>query len=165
MLTDRHVQRHDADPVGLPQLLQYPVEVSVLAVQTTHDDDAWGFSVLELRPDRLGAHLDAGRRIHENNRAVGDAEGRVLIAGEVGEAGGVDEVDLRAVVREGGECHVDRDVALLLFRVGVQDARAVIDLAEASRRPDRVEEGFDEARLSRSAVADDGHVSDLRGLR
>ena len=42
---------------------------------------------------------------------------------------------------------------------------AVVDFAEARRRADGVEDGLDEARLARSPVADDGHVSDLRGLR
>jgi hypothetical protein len=71
-----------------------------------------------------------------------------LVAGEIGVTGSVDEVDLRAFVRERGEGHVDSDVPLLLFGIGVQDARAVIDLAEASRRPDRMEEGFHETRLA-----------------
>jgi len=54
--------------------------------------------------------------------------------------------------------HVDGDVPFLFLGVGVQNAGAVIDLAEAVRRPDRMEEGLDETRLSRSSVADDGHV-------
>ena len=89
----------------------------------------------------------------------------MLVAGEVGEAGGVDEVDLGAVVGERGESHVDGDVALLLLGIGVQDAGSVVDLAETTGRPDRMEEGLDEAGLSRSSMADDGHVSDLCWLR
>ena len=89
----------------------------------------------------------------------------MLVAGEVREPGRVEQVDLDAVGGEGREGHVDRDVALLLFGIGVEDARAVVDFAEARRRADGVEDGLDEARLARSPVADDGHVSDLRGLR
>jgi hypothetical protein len=165
VLSDGDVQRDDADPVSLAELLEHPVEVGVLAVQTTRDDDPGSPSFLELRPDRLRADLHPGGRVDEDYRGVGDAEGRMLVAGEVREAGGVDEVDLRALVRERRERDVDGDMSFLLFRVGVQDAGAVIDLAEASRRPDRVEEGLDEARLARSSVADDGHISDLRRLR
>ncbi len=68
--------------------------------------------------------------------------------------------DLRAFVRERGERHVDGDAALVLLGIGVEDAGPVIDLAEAGRRPDEVEQGLDEGCLAGAAMAGDGHVPD-----
>ena len=165
VLSDGNMERDDPDAVGLSELLQDPVKVGVLAIEAADYQDPRGSSFFELRPDRLRPDLNAGRGVHKHDRGVGDAKGSVLVASEVRIARGVDEIDLRALVRERGEGHVDGDVPLLLLGIRVQDAGAVIDLAEASRRPDRVEEGLDEARLTRSSMADDGHISDLRGLR
>ena len=165
VLADWHVQRHHAVAVRLAELLQYSIEVGVLAVEPADDDDARRFGRLKLRPHRLGADLDARGGVDEDDGGVRNAKPGVLVAGEVGKTRRVDEVDLDAVVGEGGQRHVDGDVPFLFLGVGVQNAGAVIDLAEAVRGPDRMEEGLDETRLSRSSVADDGHVSDLRGLR
>ncbi len=165
VLPDRHMQRHHADAVRLAELAKDLVEVGVLPVETRDDDDPRRVRLFELRPHRLRADLDAGGRVHQDDRGVRDAERGVLVAGEVREPGRVEQVDLDAVGGEGREGHVDRDVPLLLFGIGVEDARAVVDLAEARRRAHGMEDGLDEARLARSPVADDGHVSDLRGLR
>jgi len=100
VLADGHVERHDADPVGLAQLLQHPVEIGVLAVEPADDHDARRFGFFELRPHRLRADLDPSGGVDEDDRGVGHAEPGVLVAGEVGEAGRIDEVDFDAVVGE-----------------------------------------------------------------
>ena len=165
VLTDGHMQGNDAGAVGLAKLPQDLIEIGVFAIQPPDDDDPWGLVLFELGPDRLGPDLHAGRCVDEHDGRVRDPQRGVLIAREVRVAGSVEEVDLDAVGGERRDRHVDRDVTLLLFRIRIQDARAVVDLPESVRRSDRMEEGFDEARLSRSTMADDGHVSDLRGLR
>jgi len=162
---ERHVQGYYADAVGLAELPENLVKVGVLPIEAADDHYARRLVLLELGPDGLRADLDPGGRIDKDDRGIRDPQRGVLVAGEVGVTGRVDEVDLRALVRERREGHVDGDVALLLFRIRVEDAGAVVDLAETRRRADRMEDGLDEARLARSAVANDGHISDLRGLR
>ena len=92
-----------------------------------------------------------------------DAQSGAPIAGEVGEARGVEQVDLRAFVGEGRERHVDGDAALVLFRIGVEDAGPVIDLAKPGRRADEVEQCLDERGLAGAPVAGDRHVPDAVG--
>ena len=165
VLAQRHVQRHHPDAIGRAQLPEHRVEVGVLAVEAPDDDDPRHPGPLELGPNELRPDLHSGGGVHEDERGVRDTQGRPLVAGEVGVPRRVEEIDLRALVRERRERHIDGDVAFLLFGVGVQDARALVDLAEARRRPERVEDRLDQTRLPRSAMADDGHISDLRGLR
>src|SRR4029077_10089479 len=100
VIADRYVQRHHADPVSLAKLLEHAIEVRALAIEAPRDADSRRLRLVELRPPRLGADLPAGGGVNEHDRGVGNAERRVLVAGEVGEAGSVDEIDLRALVRE-----------------------------------------------------------------
>src|SRR2546428_13566165 len=37
VLSNEHVQRHDADPVGLSKLLQHPAQVAMLAIEDSPD--------------------------------------------------------------------------------------------------------------------------------
>ena len=159
----RHVKRHDGDAIGVAESLQDVVEVGVLAVEPPDDHDPRCLGLLELVPDRLRAHLDAGGRVDEDERRVGDPQRGVLIAREVGEAGRVEEVELRAFVGKRGEGHVDRDAALVLLGVGVEDARAVVHLAEASRGADEMEQGFHERGLAGTAVTGDRDVANAVG--
>ena len=53
------------------------------------------------------------------------------VADEVGVAGGVDDVDLDALVRDGGEREVDRHLALDLLGVVVEVAVLLVHAAES----------------------------------
>ena len=161
VLPDGHVERHDPDAVRLAKLAEDLVEVGVLAVEPADEEDARRPPRLELVPRDLRAHLDPRGRVDEHDRGVRDPHPGALVGGEVRVAGRIDEVDLHALVREGGEGHVDGDVALLLLGIGVEDARRVVHLAQARGRADSVQERFDEARLAGAAVTDDDDVADL----
>ena len=161
VLSDRHVKRDDADAVSLAQLAQDLFEVGVLAVEPADDHYTRCLVIVELAPDELRADLDPGGRVDHDDRRVRHAHGCMLIAGEIEEARRVEQVDLRAVVREGCDRGVDGDAAFLFFGVRVEDACRVIDLAEAVRGADGVEQALDEGRFPRSAVPHDPNIADL----
>lgn len=164
VLADGHVQRDDADAVGLAQLLQHLLEIRVLSIKAADDHDPRRLVRVELRPDELRADLDPRRRVDDHERRVRHAQRRVLVAGEVEETGSVEEVDLDTFMRERGKRDVDGDAALLFFRICVEDARRVIYLAEPVRGADGVEQALDEGRFPRSAVPHDRNIADLLGM-
>src|SRR5262249_13379688 len=80
---------------------------------------------------------------------------------EVGVPGGVEEVDLRAVVPERDVLREDRDPALALERVAVEHALLhLLVRAEEARRQDHL---VDERGLAMVDVRDDRHVAERGG--
>jgi hypothetical protein len=73
-------------------------------------------------------------------------------------AGGVDDVDLRAVVAAGGVLGENRDAPLAL-EAGVQHALGC--LLVRGERPGLPQQRIDERRLAVVDVRDDGDVSDV----
>ena len=114
-------------------------------------------------PHDLGLHLDALDRGHHEHREVGGTQRGGDVADEVGVPGGVDHVDLVAVVLERGDGQRHRDPPPRLLGVEVGDGVAVLDLAETGDRPGGEEQRLGERRLARSAVAHEGDVADLLG--
>jgi len=49
----------------------------------------------------------------------------------------------------------------LLFRIGIEDARPIVDLPQPARDPHLMEERLHEGRLACTTVPDDGDVPDL----
>ena len=123
---------HEAGAERGLQLVEHAVEVGprlVLLVDEHEPRDAGGDA---LRPRRLGADLDAVDGADDEHGEVGDGQRGVEVAGEVGVAGRVDEVDLvRLAVgrlpleRRDGERQRHR--ALQLLGLGVADRRPVLD--------------------------------------
>ena len=118
----------------------------------------------------LGADLDAVDGADDEHGEVGDRQGGVDVAGEVGVAGRVDEVDLvgLAVARrplERGEGQRQRHRPLDLLGLGVADRGPVLDPPRPDDHAGPQEQRLDQRRLAAAAVADDGDVADLLGRR
>jgi len=157
------VQRHHLDAVRLAQLLQHVVEIGILSVEASDHDDPRRLRLLELIPNGLRADLHPCGRVDQDDRGIGHAQSGMTVAGKVGEPRGVEEVDLGAVVGERGEGHVDGDAALVLLGIGVEDARAVVHLAQTCRGADEMEQRLDERGLAGAAVTGDRDVADALG--
>ena len=82
-------------------------------------------------PHDLGLHLDALDGAHHEHGQVGDPQGGLDVAHEVGVARGVDEVDLVALPLERRDGQRERDAPLLLLGVEVAHGGAVLDPADA----------------------------------
>ena len=170
LLAERQLERHEPGPEALLQLGEDAVEVGarlVLLVDEDHARDAGGDAA---GPRRLGADLDAVDRAHDEHGEIGDRQRGVEIAGEVGVARRVEEVDLvRLAVgglpleRRHGERQRHR--ALQLLGLGVADRRAVLDPPRPRQHAGAQQQRLGERRLAGPAVADDGDVADLVGGR
>ena len=126
-------------------------------------------------PRRLGSDLDAVDGADHEHRQVGDGEGGADLAGEVGVAGGVEEVDLvRRRLAGGrigrlplqwGDGQGDRHLALDLLRLGVTHGRALVGAPRPWEHAGPVEQRLGERGLAATAVADEDDVSYTVGRR
>ena len=98
--------------------------------------------------------------IHQQHDAVDDLEGALHFAAEIAVAGGVDDVDLDAVIADAGDLGEDGDAALALQVVGVHDALDVLFVGAEDAA--LVEHGVDQRGLAVVDVRDDGDVANVR---
>ena len=132
-------------------------------VELGDDDGARHADGGALLPEHLGRAVDAVDGGHDEQRGVGGAQPGAQVADEVGVAGGVEQVDLDAVVLERRQREGDRALLAVLGLVEVADRRAVLDPSGPGDGPGRDEQGLDQRRLARSGVADQHDVADLSG--
>ena len=86
--------------------------------------------------------------VHEQDGRIGRCEAFHDLGGEVGVAGGVDELDPSSLVLEARDRKAQRLPALLLFRLVVQAGRAVVDATEPRDRPGVEEKALRQRRLA-----------------
>src|SRR5581483_4535725 len=98
------------------------------------------------------------RGVDKEHDAVDHAQGTLDFTAEVGVAGGVDDVDLLAFVKDGGVFGKDGDAALALELVGVHDALGEVLIG--AKGAGLAEELIDEGGLSVVDVGNDGDVAD-----
>ncbi len=99
------------------------------------------------------------RGVDDHDRGVGNAPAQRVGHRRSRGIRSVEEIDLGPVMSERGERDVDRDAALLLFRIGIEDAGRVIDLAEAVRAPTAWSMLSTRVVFPRSAVPHDRHIA------
>ncbi len=122
-------------------------------VDDDHDGQARRDGVLQHE-----ARLGHGtlERVDEQKRAVGHAQHALDLAAEVGVAGGVDDVDLDALVLDRDVLGQDGDAALALLVVGVEDA--VLHLLVGAERVGGAQQLVAQRRLAVVDVGNDGDV-------
>ncbi len=112
----------------------------------------------------LEARLDAARRIHHEQRAVGGREAGDHLGDEVRVAGRVDERDPRRVVLERRDREAQRLLALLLLGLVVEVGRAVVDATETRDGAGAKEELLGERRLAAAGVAGQDDAPEVGGI-
>ncbi len=116
-------------------------------------------------PGELRTHWDGAARSDHEHRGVRRGECCRKLAGEVLEAGNVDEVDAVAVPVEVSQRRTDAHRAALLLRLVVEDGGALLRRAHPRGRPGDVEERLAQGRLAVVAVADHSDGPDSVGRR
>jgi hypothetical protein len=116
----------------------------------------------ELRLEGLGEDVAGLRQgtfggVDEEHDAVDHLEGALDLAAEIGVAGSVDDIDLLAVVEDGGVLGEDGDAALALELVGVHDA--VGQGFVGAKGSCLAQELIDEGGLAVVDVGDDGDIA------
>ena len=136
-------------------------QVHALGVELVDDDgarQAEGGGLLEHLPRR---RLDAVHRRHHDDRRLDRGEGFEGGADEVGGAGGVEDVEVLAVVVGVEDVGVDAEVVIVLLVVGVGDRRPVVHAPEPVDRVGVEEEGVGEGGLARGPVPHECNVADV----
>ena len=114
-----------------------------------------------LLPELLGLDLDTFDGAHDEDGEVGDAQGRVHLALEVGVAGGVDDVDLVALPLDGCEGQGQGLSPLLLFGIEVADGAAIFHATQALNGAGLQEERLGQGRLTGAPMTNQHDVADL----
>ena len=114
--------------------------------------------------ERLGEHEPRLRhrpfgRVDQHQRPVGHPQHALDLAAEVGVAGRVDEVDLHALVVDGDVLGQDRDAALALQVVGVEDA--IADELAGAELAALAQQAIDQRGLAVVDVGDDGDITNV----
>ncbi len=97
LLAERHLDRGHSLAERLPELVQGPLERGPVAVELGHDDRPGNPFLARRPPHQLRGDLDAVHGGDHEQGEVGGPQRRPGVTGEIGVAGGVDEVDDVAV--------------------------------------------------------------------
>ena len=139
-----------------------PVERGALLVELVDEDHPGDAQLLGEPPDVLGLDLDALDGADDEHGEVGDPQGGVHVADEVGVAGSVDEVDLVALPLERAPSTATATCSRLCSS-GSKSMTVVPSSTRPSRlmAPARIQQRLGQRRLPRPAVSDEGDVADL----
>ena len=160
----RQVQRRDRVAERVPAGGERLVEVAALMVDLGDHDGARGADRGALLPEHPGQAVDAvGGRDGEQG-SVGRPQAGPQVAGEVGVARCVQQVDLDAAVQDRRQGEVDRALLPYLDLVEVADCGAILD-APGPLDPAGVhQQRLNQRRLARSGVADQHDIAHAVGL-
>ena len=130
-----------------------------LAVDLVDDDDRAQVQLERLAQHeaRLRHHAFGG--IDQQQHALHHLQHALDLAAEIGVAGRIDDVELHVAVADRGVLRENRDAALALERIGVEDARR--DLLALAKDAALLEHGVDQRRLAVIDVCNDGDVADI----
>ena len=133
---DRELERRDLVAEGRPQRVERRGRVGVLLVALVDEEARRASGRSAERDGLLETGFDAGRRVHDEDRAVDRGEAGDHLGDEVGVARRVDDRDPRAVGLERRDRQAQRLLALLLLGLEIEVGRPVVDLAERGTAPD-----------------------------
>jgi hypothetical protein len=152
----RRAERHEQ----LEHLIHHLVRVDARAIDLVDDDDRRQAHLERLLGDEAGLRHRAFVGIDEQEHRIDHAEHALDLATEVGVAGGVDDVDARALPRHRGALREDRDAAFALEVVRVH--RPFGDDLTRAEGSGLLEQAVDQRGLSVVDVRDDRDVSKSR---
>ena len=138
-------------------------EIGAIAVEVVDEHDAGLLQLVAAAPQPRGHDLDAGDGRDGEERALDHAQRAERVRDEAWIAGGVEDVELVALVLGVQQRARDRHRAPLLVLVVIRHRAAVRHGAQARDRARLEEQRLRERRLAASAVADERDVADLLG--
>ena len=161
-LPNGQMERHESGPgTGILQALQGTLPIGILAVHLVDQNCHRLTFGLDPRPRQLGADLGTSHRIHQNQSHLGCGNSADHFAQETRVARRVNEVDLGAVVYEGGNRQAKGNAARLLLVIEVAHRRAVRRIAHAGNGATVVEQRLHQSGLAGTAVPQQGNVANV----
>jgi hypothetical protein len=141
--------------------MDYAFPVGADAVYLVDEGEARHAVPVGLAPDGLALGLDAAHSAENHDSTVEDPQAPLDLDGEVHVARRVNQVDRQTLPRKGRGGGVDRDAALLLFRVEVHDGRAFVDLAHLVGFAGVIQDALGDRGLAGVNVSGNADISDL----
>ena len=163
LVPDGDHHRGHALAEALPQGVEGGVEVDVVLVHFGDVDDAGQPALVQQPPGPLGAHGKAALGGAHQHPRVGHGQALGHLAGEVEVAGGVQHVDLAAVVLHGGHGGGDGDLALDLLGVVIANGVAVGGLAQTVDDTGHAQKALNQGGLAVAAMAQQADIADIMG--
>ena len=136
-------------------------EIDFLGVELVDDDRAGQTLVRGLGEHLAGVHLDAVDGGDDDDGRLDGGERFEGRADEVRIAGGVEDVEVLAVVIDVEDVGVDGEVVFMFLVVGVGDGGPVVHAAHPIDRVGLEEQGIGQAGLARGAVPHECNVPDV----
>ena len=133
--------------------------VGARTVDLVDDDHDLKAGVDSVTQHEAGLGHGALKSIDQQQGAVGHTQHALDLAAEVGVARGVDDVDLDVLILDRDVLGENRNAALALLVVGIQDA--VLDLLVGTEGVRGTQELVDHRRLAVVDVSDDGDVPQI----
>ena len=133
--------------------------VSTRTVDLVDDDHDLKAGVDSVTQHEAGLGHGALKGVDQQQGAVGHTQHALDLAAKVGVARGVDDVDLNVLVLDRDVLGENRNAALALLVVGIQDA--VLDLLVGTEGVRGTQELVDHRRLAVVDVGDDGDVPQI----
>ncbi len=131
-------------------------QIEVLGVDLVDDDHAAELPLGGVAHHALGHQLDAGLGIDHHQGGIHARQGGNGLAGEIGVARGVGQVDVGVLVAEIDQGGGQGVAGLLLQGIGIADGAALLDTALGSDGAGGVQQRFGQAGLAGGTVADEG---------
>ena len=158
---DRQLQWGDSGTEGVLQFGEDALEAGVFPVELVHEHDAGQAGVGSLAPDGGGPVVHPAGGVDHEHQKIGHLEGGVQLAGVVGSARRVDQVDLVAVPVEAGQSQRLAVGGGLLLGAEVANRGAFLHPARAVDDPGPVQQRLSQRGLSRSLRPHQRDVADL----
>jgi hypothetical protein len=159
--TDRELNRDRGASETVLDARQDTGERRRLAIELVdHEEDRQ--IVLACRLEHpFGDHLDAGHALDDDERTVGDGEGRVGVSDERRVPGRVQQVDLRLLPLEVREGSLERDPPFDFLVLEVGDGVPFLDLPQTVDGARREQQGGGERGLSGVPVTQKCDIADV----
>ena len=128
---DRNESRTKLDPETVAQCVEYTLEACFGVVVFVDEECAGNLCLRGEIPRELGAYLDAGFAVDDDDGSVCGTDAASHFTLEIKRAGGVEQIDLDGVPGERCDRKSDGKAALYLFGVVVAYGVSFGNLAEA----------------------------------
>ena len=161
LVPDGGHHRRDGLAQILPQSLQGGGEVGVLIVLLGHVHDAGLALLLQILPAALGAHTESILGGTHQYAHLGGPDAGLHLAGKVKVAGGVQNVDLDAIVGHRGHGQRNGNLALNLLRVIIANGVSIRGLAQTVGHAGDIQNTLHERGLAAAAVSQQADVANV----
>ncbi|CAG9274992.1 hypothetical protein PUN4_940040 [Paraburkholderia unamae] len=145
---------------GLLDLREQPRQIDLFRVDAVYDDHPAKLALLGVRHHPRRGHLDARARIDDDGRRFHRGQRADRHAGEVGVAGGVEQVDAGVEVVEVGDGGIEGVVVFAFEGIEIAEGGAAVHAAWRVNRAALVQERFGKRGLAAAGMADQSDRAD-----